>query len=725
MTVMILDRERDAPLLKGYRLITTEVEFLTYAVEGVPLHIQGDGLCNWAEQFFRGRRIEYREATSIIKELEHNFPGLSENQIQRLISRLGDEIHLLPKPITAQKLLDAIYPGPLWAAQPSTSHLAEWLMWVYENQPTDEIQVLLGLLGSRWADEYDREEAHIYPKVFTSIEAESALEKWLGIANREDFLPTKEFPLEIPDVLLERARDKWNASIVLSQGKFFEQFELLTVPFQLKKLAAKETYLYFIQNVSELQPQQISILARYLSYKEVNELRKRLTPVLPSELPDYPEAIIKWFESEYLPYREWHDYYSSKNPPEKVLQLARQFGLWYLDNYPKALSGGGLSKWVSFYRTGHLDQNPDVLTLIMVLDGLHATDARTLMQNIRSHTSRLSIITEDLVFSPIPTITQFAKEALFRGVPPDKASTIDTVGSVLPEDKSPAQRLANQNARGVYLWRVLEPDRTYHQKNKSENLQQDIAGRLEAEALKIKEIIETIPDDKLLQIIITTDHGRLLGNSIKTLDVPDGMESHGRTAFGESGLQYPAEGYIVKENIAYLYGERFGMPTDVAISLGEAAFLGNDNRTGSEVYPHGGLFPEEVIVPWIVFARDVIQPKVEITISGEGRARGSGKLQIKVLNLSDIDLKLETITLYYRNGSEKTLIIGKSLDPRKDTITEVEMELWPSAAEASGVNSIAKVRQPNGIVFDYSVAIDIQSKDLYERDETLFEDLFS
>jgi hypothetical protein len=724
MARIILDREKDAPLLSGFQLVTSEVEFLRVAATFLDLHIQGEPLCSWAETYYRNRGINCQEVFSVTKEMERSFADLTADQITKLLSLIGENLQKIERPLTAEKILNTIFPAALWSAQHSSSHMAEWLVWVYENCPSGETRVLMRLLTGRWAEEIENNILAIYRGCLEGEKAEEALENWLGITNREIFPLLDEFPLAIPNKLVQKARDKWNLSIVASHGKFFEQLEPLAIPFELKKLGAKETYQYYLQNSGDLIPQQLSLLARYLSYKEINELRKRLPPKPPSNIPETPELIAQWYLSEFLPYREWQESYSVNDAREHIIRSAKQFSYWYLDNYPKALTGGPLLKWLSFYRTAHFERNNNVFTLIIVLDGMHSSDARTLIQNIRTHTTRLSMIAEDVVFSPIPTITQFAKEALFRGVPPDKTASVDPIGIILPEDKSPAQRLTNPDIGKVYFWRVLEPDRTYHHKNKSENLLQDVAGRLEAEALKIKELVETISDQILMQIIITTDHGRLLGNSKKTLSVPDGMQSHGRVAWGKSGLSFPGEGWFEQDNIVYLYGERFGLSEDMAIPIGEESFLGNDDRSGCEAYPHGGLFPEEVIVPWYVFARDVIRPKVEISISGEGRARGSGTLQFKVLNLGDVDLILDEVVLYYRNGSEKRISLKSKLASRHDSVIEYRIDPWPSTIEASGIRGIAKIVQPNSLSFDYSTVINIQSKDIYDRGENILEDLF-
>ena len=328
---------------------------------------------------------------------------------------------------------------------------------------------------------------------------------------------------------------------------------------------------------------------------------------------------------------------------EEVLKAAREFALWYLDLYPKAIAGSSFRKYISFSKVNGLKSEDNGLILLIVLDGLPVTDARFLLQCIRTHTQRLTMISDSFAFAPLPTITQFAKEALFRGVSPNKIKEVEPLGEILPEDKSPANKLARVRENGLYLWRVQEPDRTYHQKNKSENLRQDIEGRLEAEALKIKEIIEAVPDQVKMNIVITTDHGRMLGKAKRIIDVPEGMEGHSRAVWGTSNKLFSKEGYLVEGNLVYLFGESFGLHEDTLIPLDESAFRDSKGNAGSEIYPHGGMFPEEVVIPWIIFARDYVKPEIEIIVSGEGTARKKGMLEIHVINKSDMNVILEEL----------------------------------------------------------------------------------
>jgi hypothetical protein len=59
------------------------------------------------------------------------------------------------------------------------------------------------------------------------------------------------------------------------------------------------------------------------------------------------------------------------------------------------------------------------------------------------------------------------------------------------------------------------------------------------------------------------------------------------------------------------------------------------------------LYPEEVIIPWLVYERDVVRPEIEITISGSGQATKPGELELHVTNLTDIDVILDQACTFH------------------------------------------------------------------------------
>lgn len=720
MMEMLLDREGDAIVPQGYRVVNTEVDFLRFALGEQPLLIRGARLCEWAEIFCYGRGILCTETYSLRRELQAAFPKLVSSQIDFLAQKLDKKIENLSRPITYWAVLQTIYPVSLWAQPVSLRHAATWLVWLQQTEPSEYIYPLLMQACQSWVNLAPISLRPVY-QAYTAAAAQQLLDEWLGL--QESKTVWDEFPIEIPLSEVERARKVWHRRIVESQGTFFKDYSRLNVPFSLKKVAAQETYQYYLLHADQLSKDVVNQLSPYLTQTELNELHQYSAPSIPESIPETPDAVLAWFREQYLPYRQWQHGTNAIQGLEVALHAARQFANWYLNHYPKALyASDPLSEWLSFNRAGQLARGENLLTLLIVLDGLHATDARYLLNIIRSQTQRLTVIADDFAFASIPTVTEFAKGALFRGVAPDKIDAVEDIGWILPDNQSPAQRLQTVQ-QGLYIWRVQEPDSTYHQKNRSENLLLDVQGRLQAEALKIKQIVELVPDNVVMQIVIASDHGRLLGKSVRTLSAPQGSQVHGRAAWGDFSKSFPSSGYLIEDNLVYLFGESFGLPKNTVIPLDESSFRMVDERGGSELYPHGGLFPEEVIVPWIIMARDSVKPSVEILLSGHGKARRNGKLQIDVLNLSEIDLTLQELAVNFRSGKPIKLHIDGSLKASSNWNKEIEIDNWPTPLDVSTANAFARVRQPNGLVFEYQVEVNLTSEDIYVRPDDILEDL--
>src|SRR5690606_6343111 len=124
----------------------------------------------------------------------------------------------------------------------------------------------------------------------------------------------------------------------------------------------------------------------------------------------------------------------------------------------------------------------------------------------------------------------------------------------------------------LVLWRVEEPDSTYHRRNSSDSLLREVQGKLDTIARNLYTIVEQVPDHILLQLVVTTDHGRLLARSERTTSVPPGMESHGRAAWGRSPISFNGHSHVIEDDVAYLEAYSFGLDHDVAIVLDESAF---------------------------------------------------------------------------------------------------------------------------------------------------------
>jgi hypothetical protein len=718
MKAHMLDPEGLEPVPLGYTLVDNEVLFLRQATSE-QLLVRGARLCTWAEGFFRARGLAFHYVRPIIDELRGVCPELTEGQAREIVKQLGPgSVDKLPRPLTTSAVLQQLYPAPLWRIGPSLSHVAEWLTWLYQADPPDHLWPLLKHTGRQWQETCEQTEQEFYGAA-NKEQADRLLERWIG----GDGVTT--FQAEIPSDLADRVVSRWQARIIQSRGEHFSYLITQKIPALLKERAAAGAANYYHANPGNLTPAKLHELSGYLNNQDRHGLYRILPPAAPAPLPARPEEILDWFCQSYFPYRQWqHDHATGAELREPVLQSALQFACWYLDHYPDALVGGELQSWLSMKRMAELSQQKESVTLVIVLDGLHAGDAACLLRRIEVQVPRLTTTGNDLLFSAVPTVTEFCKPSLFAAVPPRLAGEVPVVGQVISDKQLPAGKLAEADTGELVLWRVEEPDKTYHWRNSSESLLREIEGKLDTVVRNLQTIVEQVPDRVLLQLVVTTDHGRLLARSQREVPVPAGMTSHGRAAWGACPLPFDENSYIIKDNVAYLESYSYGLNQDAAVVLDEAAYETNDQRGGSELYPHGGLFPEEVIVPWLTFVRDAKEPQLEISISGSGTARKEGTLDIHVVNSDNRLVRVQQVALQMA-ASSRTLEVDWMVLPQSEQHFIHKLDDWPSADDVAPatLKGNIKVSLNNQLHFYVPAKVELQSEDMYRRDNIL-EDLF-
>jgi len=727
MSHFLLDRYGDARVPEGYTVIDSEVAFLTRAVDEGRWLIRGPRLCEWAEIFLAGRKTSWQEAFSSSREIQEAIPGLNPEQAAELFAKLEARFDALPRPLTAQTIAQALYPHYLWQAQPSLDHAAQWLLWLDQCYLTDAERCLIQVIQQRWLFACPEELRAIYD-VAEPEAAQHMLEEWLGITAETHGFP-EPFPVEVPQRWRERAADVWRSHLIETQGTFVISLLEQPMPPALRQVAGEVAHSYFVHNPEHLTEEYLNRLAKVVSGTQWGRLRQLLRPPEPSEVPSSAADVRKWFKEEYLPFREWQRTTGNREAHRRILDAGRSFAQWYLDFYPRAAVSDD-SPPLSFVNSRALRQKKTrFVNLLVVLDGLHHVDAQRLLAALQGKTKRLTLRRDDLVFAPIPTITQFAKEALVKGVLPKDSAEVPLLGMDISESKSPLKHLEAGKSGDIFIWRIQEPDRTYHSRNSYETLQDEVEGQLNTVAGKIADIVNQLSSQIALRVVLTSDHGRLLSTSQRSVPVPHGMQAHGRAAWGHIQEEYPASGYVLDGNLVYLFGGRFGLADDVAIVLDENAFLTNDSKQGSERYTHGGLFPEEVLIPWIELERDIVpiqevSPRVQVRITGKGRARQPGVLNIKVINNYETALTLSSI--YLSIGERRRLEsfdLESEIPAVKESLYNVELSPWPSEDEAQHTTASVVMRWLSGEYFEIQAAVNIESEELYRRSISLQEDL--
>lgn len=489
------------------------------------------------------------------------------------------------------------------------------------------------------------------------------------------------------------------------------------LPIVLRQELGQLTVHYYEENSKHLTREIIWHLQPYVPSQILSALEKQIPPPEPTSLPPEEIHVLKWFQTEYLPYRQWQSRNNDEHAAELVCSHARTFTYWYLRAYPRWLLE---STWISFQQAALLkESSPHAIIFCAVVDGLPAWDAEDLAQAISGKIERLQLQQKSYCFAPLPTVTQFAKESLLKGVPPRLTSETPFLGKILPDNISPLQKLKNAKPGELYFWRLNQPDAAYHLESESKRNRQ-VRAELEVILQAIKDVVEGLPQHIPFTVIVTTDHGRLLNpKSPRRLPTPNGMQAHGRVAWGSIDQSFDEYGFKVDEEAGWIaiHGERFEMTHDMLIALNEDSF--QNKKSGSEPFPHGGLFPEEAIVPWFVFERDATPPILEVDVNGAGEAAISGSITVTIKNASRLAITCLSTSLSHGGQASGHWDIA----PLGTTEFKTQITPWPSKGDLAGIKASLLFRQPNGKTFTIEVSPRLNVISLYEQDDSILKEL--
>ncbi len=720
MQKILIDINDNAFPPAGFMVIETEVTFLEKACSQESLFIRGQHLCMWAQKFYQGRQMNFGNAPSPIQDMINTFPELAEEQARKIFGLLGNDVSKLAR-ISAADLLNIQYPMTLWEEIPSAIHAAKWLIWLDQTAYHELLIPLFKYIGAEWSS-LQPNLAPLYD-CYGPETARVIIGQWIDVLNVEFRKKYGDFPLPIPERWLKHLEKTWRKQVIETDGEFLTEFIKHSTPMEFKKLVALATLDYYEQKNSprQITTERLNQIARFVSGNGLIRLNLLKAAQPPRDVPDSPDAVLKWFEDEYLPFRAWQ--ISAKADAPNILDLGLQFAMWYLSFYPTALTS---KKYLSFFKSKNLkDQKSEYVDLLVILDGLHTFDAKFLKDCLLSTNGshKLEITDNTFCFAPLPTVTDFAKGALVHGAQPTLMKELQLLGDDVSELNSPLEKLKAAQPGSLLIWRFQDPDRTYHTKNRSPLLKTEVEGELTTIAQKILDVTESLSLKTKLRITITTDHGRFLGMSKRIMDIPDGMQAHGRAAWGRVELSFDKTGYKIVNNIAYLSKDRFGlMDEDAAVILDDTAFK---HPTYSQEYStHGGLFPEEVIIPWMVFEREIVRPELAFTISGEGQATFPGMVKFEVVNSSSVNLKLVKVMFVLGLGNSFEITQQEELPGFRKTPFEINIPTWPSSEQVALGKAEVYLCLPNGEEYSVSTSLsDLKIAEFYKRDTSFLEGL--
>ena len=534
--------------------------------------------------------------------------------------------------------------------------------------------------------------------------------------------PKHSWPVP-PRTLLEGTLKKRQEEEFIKQAvdTFTDSFsELLNLSpnKELLKIAAQSCADVLLKNPEEVTLERLQRLKKYLQHDMVLKLNCLLEPEDPG-LPIWKFDQLKdWFTEKYLPYREWT--YQLGNISNATKYVATEFARKYLDYYISARVGGEGSEHLAWAKSARLrDSGQDFVSLLVVLDGLAYPDAQRLKEQIENETDQLFLNSQSIALGPLPTVTEFAKPAVSNGLLPSDAIKATTKTYNSPDAVGKA--LVAAVPGDVLVWTLLEPDRTYHFRADAgpENVRLEADVQLSTIVKFIISLVEKAPKEQRLRIVITTDHGRLLMNTERTQAIPSGMKAHGRAAWGSSDVVIDKSGYLIDEDVIYLDPIRFGLPKGqvYAVIASDQAFLTTDGRKGSEPFPHGGLSPEEVLIPWFEFTQGYPPIRLDVELSGKGEEGKQVTGVLSVRNSSDVTIKVTSLT----SKIGLTCPIEVEVGPLKKRDIDVKFPKWPSKLELDGLLMDLNYVLPDGQPVKHEFKPKLEAESIYEKPNILSE----
>jgi hypothetical protein len=729
--LFLLDKSETVPAPTGYTTVLTEIEFLLQASASIPLLVQGTSLCRWAQEFCFGRDYPWEEVRPPVEWLRLYCPALTKGGAKRVYDLIEQHSKEFPKSYRARDVLETLFKQGPWSEQPGREHAARWLLWLEEHPLDSALEPLLSQMAQSWVESAPEGLAALYA-ITDAAAAQEALATWLGINNagleREEW---GSFPLAVPGRWRKQARTLWEKQSVTKRPTLLAKVQERQAPYDIRMVAAQMTAEYFQQHAKDLTAPVLASLEGLLPEAEAAQLRRLCPPEVPGPLPESISDVLEWFTGKYLPFRVWEQEHGDDAAHAVAYDLASQFESWCLRFYPTALAGGLGSEHLAISRARRLQQSrQDGVTLWVVFDGLTYYDGQALARMLAEE-PRLSLGSLTPTLSLLPTITQFCKRPLIEGLPSGSVNTSlpspSWLGArALERNREAGSTLAEAVMGDVFVWPLTQPDKTYHDKYDAPTIRRNVQSELERWAKAIRDAAKAVPAHLPLRVIFTTDHGRLLSAGSRTLDVPAGMEAHGRAAYGPSGQTFDASGVLRDEanRLVYLDKDRFRLEKDCAIALGTSVFKTNDGKTGQEWFPHGGLSPEEVLIPWCELTRDLTPPMLRALLSGQGRAGTTQAVQVQLENLGAIPVVALTVALTIGGETRVLALDAVEVGPLSSVDTTVEISRWPNSQQIESTRAAVEFVLPGGSRVTIEASITLQTQEMQRgRDANLLEDL--
>jgi len=359
----------------------------------------------------------------------------------------------------------------------------------------------------------------------------------------------------------------------------------------------------------------------------------RLKNLIQPEKPQTPEKgwimeqMLNWATQKYLPYQAWCDVNNIVDP--SLYDMADVFAEWVYDNWHEIHAN---SKRMVFNvlpnHASQLDQDGNI-NLILVIDNLGWMQVSNLQDLFQEQGFYLTLAEPYL--SMIPSETEISKKCLLSGSPTYHGIDSKSYTAIIEKGWVPYFNQANFrylsdpgklgslqeiNAK-TYVVNYRAIDTAFHMSSAQLGLPhtQHIHNLLVGFVDTVIDFVKKHALEDKIKIHVITDHGslRIPGQVPNDLN-PDNFKGadypHVSHRFVEvTNTSYEKLPDNLKMDCFFIPSTEFGNPTHFLCARRANRFLPTDET----FYVHGGLSPEEVVVPHLIFETAVV-PVQDLTV---------------------------------------------------------------------------------------------------------------
>ena len=698
---LILDASRENDCPDGFLAVESEIEFLRLEGGDQPLFVRGELLCQWARELCRARGLKegiaFVELPSPRNCLRLLIGDWADGAQADVLAHAVDLLNRHPN-LTRGGLLARLTGADFWAEAPSREHAARWLLSEFGGELTPLVEATRELWARDCADEAMR---RLYELPLN--ERQAALKEWLSKDDESAALGI--FPVAVEGVAAKTLRDLWGQKLREASGQALEKFSAKNPN---ATLIAHEAYEYFCYRWDHLTPGAMTRIGPLLSPSQRSHLERLVPRDVPEPLPvDASEQeALAWAAQQYLPYREWQvgaalDEEAKARAAEK---LGESFADWLLENYPRLTTKSGEDSPLNLrgkYLVNELIKSYRVLWV--VVDGLNYLNHRRLLRLLANTDAALSVEQDHKLLAVLPTITEKAKYGLTSGLLPSQNLKGEWNISKVLADSFPQAKyagvdqmdklkawLADESVRLCY-WNMTAVDDCYHTQTDADAIHNIVGSLLDALAKNISQRVMAAANPDRVAVVISTDHGQMLGPCLKHEGKLKEADVHGRTAKGnllaleiganQAYLKTPDGSAVVLDPIMFQLSE----PTTLALRSYHFGARSRDAR-GRAWGVHGGLFPEEVVVGLSVLLRKHQRKAITASIAGTGEVGKGGRMTLWIDNPNPAPLRLLTLTLNEADEYRSEFPLNREVEGLSQSSVELELRRFPAPVSDEQLN---------------------------------------